>query len=242
MHFVEEKQMNQQASFWSRLGQWMRFHRDDSVPQLARHDHQLIAPVSNGLKPAGRRRDELIEQMNDGYGRVVHLVSSIETHMKSQDQRGNQAVELLGDMAREMGDLTRTARQHADVLVGLAAQIETSYAKAQDVAAVLADWPRAAMAQEQALSAIAQQVQSSGGAIGKLTHEVCGLGQAVTALGETAREQLHILQHAQEEACQQQARVVAMFEEQTKRFNLLSALTFTLAVIATVSAGISLYF
>ena len=36
--------------------------------------------------------------------------------------------------------------------------------------------------------------------------------------------------------------MTTMFEEQTRRFNTLSALTFTLSVIAAVSAGICLYF
>ena len=123
--------MTDKESIWSRVGQWVgRFRHDDTMPHLALHNG--LAPVmppeppadngdssdgmgSNRLMP-WRKRDQILEQLQSGYGKVLDLVSSIQDHLTLHNQRSDQVADLLMVLSKGIEDVPKATREHATSL------------------------------------------------------------------------------------------------------------------------------
>ena len=248
--------MTEKDSLFSRLGRWMEsFRRDDRLPQLA-VGNRLPQPVppepeidqlepaddksSNRLMP-WRKRDQILEQLQTGYDKVLDLVGSIQDHLTLHNQRSDQVAELLMVLSKGIEDVPKATRQHADALGGLARQMETDNRQNRSMIEAVSELPRAAHAQRQGMETIATQVQASAAVTQKLSDRLDSVGQVVKMLGDALSEQVRTLKVVQQATRHQESQMVAALDQQSRRSTLLITSTLVLAAVLALATGISLF-
>ena len=237
--------MTQEKSVWSRIGHWMNpLARDETLPDLAKPDRMELAhgepKVIDDPSPAQggerimpwRRRSATLEQLQHGYDKVLDVVDSMQRHLQLLNERSDRVTSLLSEVTREIGEVPKATRQQGEALVSLANQMELSNRHCQSIVTALSDLPTTARAQKQALDSIALQIEASASATVMLSERLDSLGRLVGTLDESSNEQVRTLQIIQQAAQQQDLRLVAMLDRQTRRLTVLFTAVFALAVAA----------
>jgi hypothetical protein len=249
--------MDQNNTLWSRFGHWLdSFKPDDTVPQLtltstiASVPPQSLSPddecdssaekSSNRLMP-WRKRDQILEQLQGGYDKVLDLVGSIQDHLALHNKRSDQVAELLMVLSKGIEDVPKATRQHADSLTGLTLQLEIENRHNRTIVDAISELPRSAEAQRRGMEAIATQVQASTAVTEKLSGRLDSVGQVVKLLGEALDEQVHTLKVVQQAARHQENQVVAILDHQSRRSAKLTASTIGLAAVLAIATAISLF-
>ncbi len=242
--------IHQKDPLWTRIGHWMNpFQRDDTLPELARMPVNGAAgkQPSAAQEPAAgpaveiprrvmpwRRREEVIDRLQQGYDTVLELVESIQGHLSRQNQRNDQVTELLAEMTNGLREVPQAARQQAESVGQLASQMAISNRHSQTIISTLDDLPRSAAAQRQALDSIATQLGSSSCATEKLTERLDSIGGLVERLGDALQEQVRTLKAVQLATRHQESQIISIHQAQNRRFNILMAVV---AVTAVAAAG-----
>ncbi len=249
--------MDQNNTLWSRFGHWLdSFKPDDTVPQLTLTSTIASGPLqssspddecdssveksSNRLMP-WRKRDQILEQLQGGYDKVLDLVESIQDHLTLHNKRSDQVAELLMVLSKGIEDVPKATRQHADSLTGLTRQLEVENRHNRAIVDAISELPHAAEAQRRGMEAIACQVQASSTVTEKLSGRLDSVGQVVKLLGEALDEQVHTLKVVQQAARHQENQVMAILESQSRRSAKLTASTIGLAAVLAVATVISLF-
>ena len=248
--------MTDKESMWSRVGQWVgAFRRDDTLPQLALHNglppvmppeppadngDSLDATSSNRRMP-WRKRDQILEQLQSGYGKVLDLVSSIQDHLTLHNQRSDQVADLLMVLSKGIEDVPKATREHAASLENLTRQMKMDSRKHGELLGAISELPRGAEAQRQGMAAIAAQVQVSAEATDKLSNRLNSVGQVVQMLGEALEEQVQTLKLVQQSTRHQDRQLISVLDQQSRRANLLTAAVLALAGIMAIATGINLF-
>ncbi len=248
--------MIRKDSLWSRIGHWMDpFRRDETLPELAVHNS--IPPIltadprtddpdpahekgSNRLMP-WRKRDQILEQLQNGYDKVLDLAESIQDHLALHNQRSDQVAELLMVLSKGIEDVPKATRQHAHTLASLAKQMEVENRQNREIVSAISELPRTAEAQKQGMDAIAVQVRASAAVTQKLSDRLDSVGQVVKLLGDALSEQVHTLRVVQQATRQQESQWVAVLDQHSRRSTMLTTSVLALAVILAVATGISLF-
>ncbi len=244
--------MIQKDTLWSRLGSWINpFYQDDGTPELARSSASSIPTASNGngrlgTKVSGllprRGQDQTVQQLRHGYDKVLDLVESIQNHLDQQNKRSDRVVELLADLGQGMKEMPAAASRHTDTLKGLVNQIELANRHAQAMVSALGDWPNAAMAQRDALNAIALHLGSSSDTNTKLAEQLQAHNRTANMLAESSREQVATLKAMQESSHVCNNHLAHLIHTQTRRFTMLFVITLVLTLSAVAAVGVNLLF
>ena len=248
--------MTQKDSLWSRMGRWMdSFRPDATLPELALHsrltpvatvdprcedDDPLEDKGSNRLMP-WRKRDQILQQLQSGYDRILDLVGSIQDHLALHNKRSDQVAELLMTLSKGVEDIPNATRQHAGTLQGLTRQMEAENGRNRAVVDAIRELPRTAEVQRQGMQTIADQVQASSAVTQKLTDRLDSIGQVVKMLGDALNEQVQTLKVVQQATRHQETQIVAVLDSQARRSTNLTMAMFVLAAILALATGISLF-
>lgn len=245
--------MAAKVSLWSRIARLVNpLHHDEGTPALALSNPGLLDPTAEeetGRAEAGnatrllpwRRRDKVLEQMQHGHDRVLGMVELIQEHLALQNKRSIQVTELLTELTRGAEEAPKATREQAEGLRLLAGQMEVANRNNQAIVGALADLPRAAAAQKQAMDTIAVQVRASSVTTERLSDRLESVGQVVSRLGESLKEQILTLRTIQQTAHQQEATLVAVLDRQTQRFTVLTIAVIALATISVAALTIRLF-
>jgi chromosome segregation ATPase len=114
-----------------------------------------LAPVSH----VGTRRDEILERLQDGYERVVELVTSIQQHMEESARHEGRTVESLQQMRELLGELPALSERQLDELGKLGGQLDQQRMRAEELAGTVADLPDLARRQGHALDQVREQMR-----------------------------------------------------------------------------------
>ena len=240
--------MYKTQSLWTRIAGWMNPAGPSNVgPRLGEPDYSTELPETtqgNGKTTSSmlpwRKRDEAIEQMRAGYDEVISLVKSIQSHLAAQNDRSDQVVALLGEVAKGIREIPARTQQSAEALDRLASQMEATSRHTQIMAAAIGDMPKATMAQKEALNDIADQLAVSTQTTDQLTQRLDSLGQVVKMMNESSAQQVRTLQSVQSASEAQSEKTTDLLSTQTRRLTVFFALTIVLAIAAIIVGSISM--
>ena len=248
--------MTQKDSLWSRMGHWMdSFRRDATLPELAMRSRvtpiSAVDPGPADVEPAEdkgsnrlmpwRKRDQILQQLQSGYDRILGLVESIQEHLALHNKRSDQVAELLMVLSKGVEDIPKATRQHASTLEGLTRQMEAENGRNRAVVDAVRELPRTAETQRQGMQTIAAQVQASSAVTQKLTDRLDSIGEVVKMLGDALNEQVQTLKVVQQATRHQETQMVTILDRQARRATTLTTAMFALAAILAVATGISLF-
>lgn len=237
--------------FWSRIGEFfrpgaMRDHGLRDLPAVGadglladgpdRESDAEDAPTTPLDKPVSRwnRRDQALQQLQEGYQRVTELIDAMQKHMADQSDRTERIASSLDLLARALADLPIASRQQAQTLDVIASHLETTNLKTQQLAEKISELPGASRAQSEALSGMTRQLEVANETHVQLNHALSSLGEAVGTLRRAGDAQAESLRTLHQESRTREDRLAQMISEQHRRFTWLfvTGLAFLVALTA----------
>ncbi len=241
----------EQATFWSRVGHWLKASRpgdSDRISQVA--PSSLIdvpntqttiesspAPVEaggSGTKLRLTRTGSAIERLEEEYTRVVNIVESVQKHLEQQGERAESMAGSLTRLAESLEHLPDTSKTQLEHLTRINHQMGVDGACVKRVEENLSQLPRLADAQRETMVSIGRQLDLSRQANDRVAATLDGFQQAVTLLSEATGTSTKVLQDIRWDASAREERVAAILREQTRRLTIFAAA----AGAATIVVGL----
>ncbi len=180
-----------------------------------------------------------LEKLQDGYLQVIELVETIRKHQDRQDERAIEFSTSLSSMANTLAEIEKGNHKQVDQLASIAEELRAGNKRGDHWQEVLAEFPKTAQAQREALLSVTRQMEAVGDRDDKMTGSLDSLREAVTALGDATTASSVAVKNLQMTAIEDSERTADLLEAQNKRFTMLFALTVTLTVIALVTGVVA---
>ncbi len=210
------------------IDQWSGPKREDA----ATPEPKPVEGMQIGSLAPGQNR---LEKLQDGYMQVIELVETIRKHQDRQDERAIEFSSSLTKMASALTEIEKGNHQQVDRLGSIAEELKAGNKRGDHWQEVLAEFPKAAQAQREALISVTRQMEAVGDRDDKMTGSLDSLRDAVTALGDATTASSVAVKNLQMTAIEDSERTADLLEAQNKRFTMLFALTVTLTLVALVT-------
>jgi chromosome segregation ATPase len=165
-------------------------------------------------------------------------MSEIQNHLVAQNDRSERICASLEKLADSMGDAPANARQQAQSLETIAAQMEATRTHTQNLATSLSDLPTVARNQGEALKSIHRQLEVSGEQSAMTTQTMDRLGTAINSLSSSNDLQAERLRQMSDHNDEQTERLTSMLARQNKHFLMLFVVTAVLAAAAVAAVTV----
>jgi chromosome segregation ATPase len=188
---------------------------------------------TSSLLPWVRRRKS-IEQLREGYERVLELMDAMSRHFEKQDQR---AAELSAGVLRvaqtleQLADAQRTQSQH---MASIAGRVDDAVKQSASLATMLREMPPSLQAQAEAVRGVARQMQTATAIDEQLLTSLRQLSEATDSLRASGTAQVETLRQLHDSGRQQQQSLRASVQSQTR---LLFIITIIVAVLGLGIVG-----
>jgi hypothetical protein len=245
----------QTESLWTRM--FHPFRRpsqpgDPSNPAMPVSEDDLLTRPEDGAEPVAEtvdrpgplarwaRRDQAIQQLQEGYERVTKVMEDIQTHLAQQGERSERICGALEQIAKAMVEAPQIARQQAQTLDHIAAQIESTNARSQQLAEIVSDIPKVTRGQTETLTRIGRQLEISNEQGIVASQTIDRLGSTLRSLGETSQTHGELIREASVRAAEQGQQLVQLVGQQSRRFMLLFGVTIFMALAAVAATVVGL--
>jgi len=246
----------EKATFWSRVGTWLRpGGRAFSVDEVGGDGllgegpgsglasdpgRALPAAASGGSRFRLARNASAVERLEEEYTRIVRLVESVQSHLERQGERADVMARSLSSVADSLTSLPETSRSNTEALSQINERLETDGETLKRLDDNLSQLPRLADAQRETMVSIGRHLEFSKQSNDKLVTTLDGFQQAVTTVSEATATTARALQEIRSDASAKENRVAAALREQTKRMTMFAMAAVSLALVAAIVAVIAL--
>ena len=237
------------TSFWSRVGGLFRAPGRLSVPEQDGRENEGppagvitspdVPPVEDGLPAASRRglaRREPggRERLEEGFAKVVELVTSLQEHFKLQDERGERMARSLDRVAESLAAVPGASQNQLESLARIHEQLQAEIATAKRLEELLSELPHIADAQRESMVSIGRQLDVMRDRGDNSTAALSELHQTVSRLGEAAGASTAVLKSFHVESAAREERTAELLERQTRRLTFFAWSVTVLAALAVV--------
>lgn len=246
--------------FWSRVGHWFRApSRADGVgletetdvalgvaaPRSGDgdpSDHSLLSPDGSGLMSRLRwpARETSLARLQEDYNKVLGLVESIQRHLEVQEQRSASIAQSLERLAASLAHLPESSAAHRDILGSIGNEVESQTVVLQRLEDGLSQLPNLADAQRETMAVIGRQLDSTRQTGDRVIATLDGFQHAVSKLGDATTASTTVFREVHADASAREERMVAMLQEQTRRFTVFAMAAICVAVLAGVCGLVAL--
>ena len=244
--------------FWSRLGGWFRMQGHGATFENGTPgDAPAPVPPGGGAVPATRevsrndepsptpkhrlvRRDAALERLEEGYGKILGLIESIERHLEQQDDQAEAVTRSLERIADTLGNWHERARTQAELVAEINSRLEAESARTRKFQESLAQWPAIADAQRETMSAISRQIDLSRETGDRVATTMQGFGQSVVELTEAVSTSTSTMDVFRTEAAAGEARFMKLFEQQTRRLTFFACVAIGVAAVVAIMGLVAL--
>lgn len=237
----------EKKEFWSWVREWLRPRRrgsGDELPPVG--DDGLLAGGPDGpgdneddAPPAPERglsrwsrRDQVLQQLQEGYQRVTELIDSMQRHLAEQGQRTDQIAAALNDLARS---LPTVGQQQVQTLEVISSHLAVTNSRTQQLAESIRELPGVTKAQTEALTGLSRQFELANETTVQMNHALQSLGQMVESLRKSGQEQADAYRRTQQEGREREIRLAELVVQQQRRFTLLFIITLILALVGAAA-------
>jgi hypothetical protein len=208
----------------------------DPVP-TAETEVEPAPDKSPGALSRWSKRDQTLAKLQEGYEQVTRVIQEIQTHLVTQADRSERICNSLEQLARSANDLPVIAREQAQALESIAANIEATGSRTQQMAEAMSEVPRLAKAQGEALMGINRQLEMAGEQRMMTSQTLDRITTAIGTLGTASQNHSERLRMISARADQEVETLTQMISTQNRRFILLFVVTVILALAAVGGIG-----
>jgi len=236
-----------EGTFWSRVGRMLRTGRrsterrdlpaigDDGLladgPPSESGEYEAVAASTEKPLLRWSRRDQVLQQLQEGYQRVAELIDAMQRHQVEQGNRTERIAVSLDHLARTMSDLPAASREQSKTLNSIASHLEVTNFRTQQLAESISELPGATKAQSEVLARMSRQFEMTGETNVHLRHALDALSRAVDSLRDSGQMQAELLRRFQLEGQQREGRLADLIAQQQGRFTLLFVVALVFAMI-----------
>lgn len=197
----------------------------DEKPQPERPN--FIAPWT--------RRSASLDQLRDGYDRVVRMMDAMSQHFERHDRRAEQMTESVIRMAGTLEKLAESQRLQGEFIQTIAKGVDAAGRTTGALSNTLGQLPATLTAQAEAMRAVARQMETSQQTESQLVHSVQRFGLAVDTLRESGAVQVETLQRLHAGDHEQREALKGFIREQSRRFIWVIAIAATLGLLTVAT-------
>lgn len=249
--------MSEHTSFWQRVGQALRgndlmrritgangysSHKPEQMhgggPNLSAGATGVLDGLptrpGNGLLRLGGGRASM-EQLRDGYQRVLVMMDALTQHFDKQDRRAEElgaALNRLGEVLQHMAESQRSQGEHVSAIARQADAVGRPLSEA------LSRMPASLQAQTDAVLSLLRQLESSQSAESQLTDSLTRFGTAIESLNSASAAQVQTLQRMNEAQHNRETLLADLIRQQGRRYSYV--VLAASVVIIGAAAGIAM--
>jgi len=164
------------------------------------------------------RKPVTIDQLRDGYDRVLEVMDAIQAHFERQDHRAEQMSQSVERVASTLERLAETQSVQRDALASISTQVDAARKHASTLSATLMEMPASMHAQAEMVRAIAKRLEVSQETDVQLVGSLERFGAAVDALRESTSAHVATLHRMQASDSDMKESLKGVIREQGKRF------------------------
>lgn len=187
--------------------------------------------------PWWNRRSERTALVRENAQRAGDLMDAMESHFRTQDERGRQMIESVQNVARVLEQFTEQQRTQGDALRSIAQDVVTARQHTAIVSESISRVPQTLQAQGEALRALGTRLEASREGEERLTQSLQTFGTAVDALRGSSHAQVEMLARLSADEREQRDALTSLVKSQSRALMLISivgsaVLLLTLAALA----------
>ncbi len=205
-------------------------------------DSDDVAAADQITTALGRkaRREHSLSKLQEGYDRVLELMDLMQKHMRVQEDRTEDMATALTKLSRSLADVPNVDQQQVQLLSTIAAQLETTTVRTQQLGDAIGELPRVVRQQTDTLSGIQRQLEMGAESDAHMSSALQSFGRGVDRLAGSTDKQVDALKDLRSSGDEHQRRLDEILQRQTRQFTFLAAMTAVLATAAIVAGTILL--
>lgn len=215
-------------------------------PTTAPGAGQAAAPLNTDTVRGGSllrwpgNRQQTVERLQAGYERMLGLCQTIDDHLQSQRQQGQQVADSLCQLTGSIGEvpgLLGQLSQRLDKIADQAVKASTCTERLNDSIDQLIPAQRS---QNDLLSSVHRQLGESSHTNSQLADVLVELKGAMQGLSRSETERMRVLERLADMLASRDREFTAMVQQQNKAFKWAWAGSLSAAVVAIVIAVLAL--
>jgi len=181
-------------------------------------------------------RQQTVEKLQAGYERLLGLCQTIDDHLQSQRQQGQQVADSLGRLTSSIEEVPNLLGQLSQRLERIADQADKASTSTDRLSDAIDQLIPAQRSQNDLLSCVHRQLSESSQTNSQLAEVVVELKGAMNILARSEQERMRVYENLASVLQQRDREVGAMLEQHTRAFKWAWAGSLSVAVVAVVIA------
>lgn len=205
-------------------------------------DGTSIEPAARGaaLLRWPSNRQQTMERLQAGYERMLGLCQTIDDHLQSQRQQGQQVADSLSQLTSSIGEMPNQLNQIGQRLDRIADQALKASSSTERLSDAIDQLIPAQRSQNDLLSSVHRQLGESSHTNSQLADVLVELKGAMQGLSRSETERMKVLEQLTGMLATRDREFTAMVQQQNKAFKWAWAGSLSAAVVALVIAIIAM--
>jgi methyl-accepting chemotaxis protein len=241
--------MNEQQTILTRLGNWLRrtnrdgdlpLHGDNGNGDGDSHQTTSLEPRSTFLRPWARR-DAAINHLQEGFGTLTDLMSTIRQTLDGQTRRQDELLTYLAHLPEAIQSLPETSRIHSETLRAIHQQLEQQNMQQERLAEILGKMSQSGGEQREAMKEVRQQMDSIRQTDETISSNLNSLGSALQNVSQNSTTGAQVLQQMREQIDTRDGQLEKILTRQGTRFTTMLAIAIFLSISALAAVCVMGY-
>lgn len=253
------------VSIWTRLGNWLRSSQSSGGELIEIQSDSASAPTAEdltvvnepapatapedegtGLSPIGRwhRREQVLQRLQEGYERVVELLSAIREHLDSDSEHAQRIDDSIGQLTETVSQWPASHERQRETLEEISKRIQGQCDQQQRLAEAVSEWPAAVGRQTETIDQVREELRAGQESQSEAASTLGSLEKGLGGLADSARTSTRMFESFDRKLDARDKALVDALETQTRKLKTLVGATLALSGLAAVAAivAVALHF
>lgn len=233
--------MTDKPNFVSRIGQWFRGLRpsDDRLPL----ESQPAEPAGEHASSERRlsfwrpfaRRDAAIASLQQGFGTLTELMSTIRDNLERQGRRQDELLAHLATLPELLETLPESQRLQAEAIRAIEQQLQQQIAQQERLGEILERMSDSGDQQRQHVEALSSRVESMSQQEQAVADNLRDVGSAMQSMGRSAESSAAVLQQLQQGISARNSEIEQTLQRQNSRVTILLIVASAVSLAALIA-------
>jgi archaellum component FlaC len=196
---------------------------------------QAIEPRGWFFRP-GARRDAAITRLQEGFGNLSDLMSSIRDNLERQSERQDELLKYLSSLPTALESLPESNRLHGETLKAIHEQIGNQAAHQEKLGVILEKLHDSGAESKTVLDDLASRVETMRQTDEAIAGNLNQVGSAMETVSKHSATSAQVLEQLREKMAQRDEELQRLLQKQNQRFMILMVVCVLLAIAALVAA------
>jgi methyl-accepting chemotaxis protein len=230
------------SGFFTRLGSWFR---RGNASNGALDGSQLIDP-SHGtaietrtsfLRPWARR-DQAINQLQDGFTTLTDLMSTVRDNLERQNRRQEELVQYLSHLPEALQALPESNRMHGEALKAIGQQLENQTTQQQRLADILDKLNTKGLEDREVLEEVRERVETMRQTDQAISENLQSVGSAMQTINRSSQTSAQVLEQMRDNIDSRDGQLERILHRQGTRFTTMLAIAIFLSIAALTAVTV----